>query len=542
MDKVKAILKHKFWLLFLFLLPVLCYGYFSASAAIKPAIEQRSTALKTVSDSVDKSFAANPNETYKVGLEGFANQIEAANVNVRRDVWETQLKDMTWPGVIANLMEKDDLRGYRAVELTTDKTLVTLRRKYADTYEKQILELFKRFEPFVGEKFNGRDVDWPQKVLVSQKAIPVPPIKTGSNITGERMWDAQEDIWLVDVIADLIRDMNEEAEGISQAAIRKIDKFQLLGGTGEPSFEDSGAAAAAFGGGSGYGADEYGSDYGGGGEFGPTGAVGGKTKVDFDPASEFGSAGLSAVGDYSDYESAFASDPSGLGAASAPVERYIGEVEEGAPFKERGFYLSLLIEQDRVDEFLSQLSSARWPIRISRFHIGPNPYFKEVVKKSPTAGYPGGGYPGGGGGYPGGGGGYPGGGYPGGGGYPDGDYSGEGYEDGGYPGDEYGGGGGEFGVTAGNAAAISDPVAATAIASSELIHLAIAGAITMYTQPDVDIIGEPSTYPVPVQGQPYKIPDPESDTSDAVAMVNRDEIDSTEADAGTDDANTTSDQ
>jgi hypothetical protein len=41
-------------------------------------------------------------------------------------------------------------------------------------------------------------------------------------------------------------------------------------------------------------------------------------------------------------------------------------------FQERAFYMSVLIDQKKIADFLVELSNADWPIRIVRFNVGPN--------------------------------------------------------------------------------------------------------------------------------------------------------------------------
>ena len=141
-------------------------------------------------------------------------------------------------------------------------------------YQGQVRELFKRFEPYVGEEYDGKKVDWPQKVLISEKAIPQDRIQPNTTVTGTRMWDAQEDIWLVRLLADVVTKMNAQAEGINKAAIRKIDRLQLFGGSGEPQI-----SSAASGYGESDMADyENAPAYGG---YGSAGAGTAQSKVDF---------------------------------------------------------------------------------------------------------------------------------------------------------------------------------------------------------------------------------------------------------------------
>ncbi len=58
------------------------------------------------------------------------------------------------------------------------------------------------------------------------------------------MWDAQEDVWVTQLILDAIRQMNKDADSTSSAVIRRVIAYRLLGGDGTPV---TGGAAAASG-------------------------------------------------------------------------------------------------------------------------------------------------------------------------------------------------------------------------------------------------------------------------------------------------------
>ena len=214
--------------------------------------------------------------------------------------------------------------------------------------------------------------------------------------------------------------------------------------------------------------------------------------------------------------------------AATSVERYIGnDEEEGVKFRERGFYLKVVVRQDRIADFLATLSSARWPIRIARLHIAKNPYYDEDATPAAGAGGPGGGFggPGGGFGDPGGGfggPGGPGGGYGGGygsdygggygsdygggvgGEYGDGDLYGDGSDGGFGMGGGMGGGVG-FGGGGGTASQLSSPVVKSALNSPELVQMTVAGAITIFMPPSVEKLPvDAGTQPIPVEGRPFE--------------------------------------
>ena len=89
----------------------------------------------------------------------------------------------------------------------------------------------------------GVPITWPQKVILDADKIPHATFNKAVPAKTEDVWDAQEDIWLLELIFDAIVRTNEDATYVSDAPVRQISKISLLGGSGVSSI-----AAAASGG------------------------------------------------------------------------------------------------------------------------------------------------------------------------------------------------------------------------------------------------------------------------------------------------------
>jgi hypothetical protein len=99
----------------------------------------------------------------------------------------------------------------------------------------------------------------------------------------------------------------------------------------------------------------------------PGGGMGGATAsstIGFPPEEEFGPASEGGGG--------MSSDGSGAPAA-ANMKRYINE-SDGAPYLERGFYMTVIIQQSKIGDFVVELANCPWPTRVVRFQMGANPY------------------------------------------------------------------------------------------------------------------------------------------------------------------------
>lgn len=100
----------------------------------------------------------------------------------------------------------------------------------------------------------------------------------------------------------------------------------------------------------------------------------------FDPADVFGPDMTASAGGGGEMpaEGGDAGGMMGMAMGAAPALRWVGTTE-GQPFRERGFYLSIIVNQQRIPDFLVNLCESAWPTKVYRFQMGPNPYRKEVT-------------------------------------------------------------------------------------------------------------------------------------------------------------------
>ena len=394
MDKLQPILKNHFWILLVPLLSMNLWGYFSANGALTAATKTRTEELDKVKSGIPAG-TDNPNNDYTTELQK-RNEVLEKYVNEELvDLWKRQQARMVWPPAVA----ADIPKKYKDAILN-DKQNEKVRYTYQKGYPKFIRDLHASVEPFVAEKEKVRyEMTWTPKVDFPIHLIPQMRIGT-LTITATEMWDAQEDIWVTQFILDAIRQMNKDADSETSAVVRRVLAYRLLGGDGVPvtaggEMSSDSMMPAGY-----QGAPDMGA---GGGQGGPAGRI--ASSVKFNPAEEFGAGGEPVVGGGNMMMSSSA--PAGEGAASATEAtgplRYYKAVEEN-PFVERGFYLSVIINQNKLVDFLVALSNSEWPVRVVRFHFGKNPYAPDPFTAvrgggaSPTAamGFGAGGLPSGG--------------------------------------------------------------------------------------------------------------------------------------------------
>ena len=404
MEKLQPILAQKFWIAFGAALLMCLIGWWVDTSAAEQLIEDREKKIKSAVSNASVTGQV-PNDDWKAELDKI-NGLQNTELDKAAAVlWENQQSAKRWPDEVAEYMKDVPYRG-----TLTDTTPQDL---YKNAYPNEIRRLWLSAQPFDVETKEG-------KLLLDQQLLPQVPPNTWRNTppTWAEMWDAQEDIWLVQGILDSIRRLNESTEGeIREAPVRQISRLELRGGNrsaggaesdaaggGSEGYGDAPEGSADFGGGGGDFGDA-GGDFGGSSEFGGgggegygsggsmlggAGSGGSSSGVDFNADEELGAAtggatGGSTGGDgYSDdggSSDSFGSDDSGAeggssmigsgggfgSAGSSKGKRYVDDDPE-RPFKTRGFYLKVTMRHDMVPELIAELTDSNWPVEILRVH------------------------------------------------------------------------------------------------------------------------------------------------------------------------------
>lgn len=366
MDKLEPIIKHRFWILLGISLPLIIFGYMSANGKMKEATAKREEELNQTLGGIPKGEFAN--QTYADSLKAINEKFDLEVALAHQAIWEKQRKDMDWPADLVNA-------GYVPEEylgdFKQDAGLV-----YREEYAKLLEEVRQIVDPITRDPATG---SLKGKVMMPIEVLPRHTFGELS-VSSKEMWEAQEDLWFLRLLLSAVRTENGSAENVAKAPIRMISKVELMGGDGMTGSAAAGTALSSTQGGMFGGEADMSEEYESAGYLGEeesyAGAGGDEgglsidAKVEFEPSTEFGKA-IAAVS-MSTNSTSTLSMSSPMGARAAPEEiRYIAK-DDSKPYLERGFYMSLLINQQRIAEFLLTLSNSDWPIRIVRFHVGPN--------------------------------------------------------------------------------------------------------------------------------------------------------------------------
>ncbi|MEZ6065976.1 MAG: hypothetical protein R3B90_09765 [Planctomycetaceae bacterium] len=222
-----AIKKHKFWILSGLAIVLALVGFFMANPGLQAKTQERITTLK----GLQTPNANQENEKFTEFAKKVANDVEKSNADQVRSLDGIQRQWMSWPALIERGLERHAETGqivYRGETLRDDQ----IRFQYAREYLKQQNSLYLSFNPVLP---TGGPYDKLTRNLVflERTVLPVHEFPAGETPTIDKIWDAQEDYWILSMIAQAVNDTNSAAQDVTNAPVREIKSIQLFGGTGE---------------------------------------------------------------------------------------------------------------------------------------------------------------------------------------------------------------------------------------------------------------------------------------------------------------------
>lgn len=404
MEKLQPILKHKFWIITGVALLIPIIGWFMDRGAIAERIQTR---WDTLSKLAPPSGSNTPNQAYIEGIQDVNEKHAERQKILERELYDEQKKLWFWPAELADRMQDKAYRDRVAISILQD-----YRIAYRDHFVKDVVESTIRpyRVSFSGEEsglvkvdggtgnfgggggygsvMGGREFrgnagltdDWfpssIQHIDAKMEWGTEPP-------TPKQMWDAQEDLWLIQSLLEAVAEVNDGARRVSDAPIREIHTLFLRGGSRpDPNaVATDGVDAGGYGG---AGMMAEGAPAGGlGGMFGNrTGGRDGTGMTEIQNADfsgelddVFGSATpVVAVGtDASGYGGGGDMVPggggygSGMGVAGgkANERRYVDDSPD-LPYKTRGFYLHVTMLHSDLPRLQAALVSRGWPVTLLR--------------------------------------------------------------------------------------------------------------------------------------------------------------------------------
>ena len=353
MERLEPVLKQKFWILLGMGILMTVVGWWMDTGTMAATIKTRETEIKAAEGKIPGGEI--PNAEWSSGLAALNAQQDLAVKSASRVLWERQRTRMTWPETVAEFAWKN---GYRK-----DIALAG-RENYRTDYENDWRRVWETLRPF--NRVDGTGiVDFGLGKLPRKVWGELAP-------STDEMWDAQEDLWLLEGLLQLIAEVNGGANSTRlDAHIHVIEKLTLHGGL--PAGQRT-LASAATGSSSGGGAMDT-SSYGGGFGSGSGGGGGGAAaaaSADFDVKEELGDDGSGGAGQGGAMSSFGSAGALSGGASAAPKARRYIDDDKALPFRTRGFYMTLIMDHRKIPNLISELSASEksaWPIEIIRVQV-----------------------------------------------------------------------------------------------------------------------------------------------------------------------------
>lgn len=387
MEKLAPIIKQKFWILLGVGLVMTFTGWWLATGTLAATVKAR---VEKVNGAFGKVPSGEiPNNDWSTKLAARNTEQDRAVRNTASLLWERQLSRMAWPSNIATFTRNVPYRG---------EIPLAARENYRIDYSWDVKRVWESVRPYIQADGTGIVVFGTGPQVLQQK-------KWGALAPSSAdMWDAQEDLWLMESLLQSIVDVNGGREAQrGDASIHAIEKLELFGGVPAaqrktaPAASASGPGGGAMSPGGGHGMGGSGGGGGGspggfgGGPGGSEGLGGGRpgaaalASADFDRREEFGDDGSgkgASLGGSGGFGGGPASahgsgggmpGPGGTGGTAAvnTVKRYI-EDDATAPFKTRGFYMTLIMDHRKIPSLIAELSASEksaWPVEVVRIQM-----------------------------------------------------------------------------------------------------------------------------------------------------------------------------
>ncbi len=359
MDKLKEVLKYKFWILLGVGLIVTISGWWMTTSSLAASIKTRKDEIEKAIGLIPTSPQSIPNQSWTNELEGINARQKALVDVVRYDLWARQQARMVWPPNVDDFARKIAYQG--EFELVG-------RELYRTNYPTDVERVWKIARPYNPIDRTGI-VLFPQAVMPVRKWGELAP-------TSKDMWESQEDLWLLEPILEAIREVNggTESERLD-ASIHLIERLYLLGG--DRSKLGASASSSSPGGNDPSMAGGYTAlpAMDNPANSGPKGI-----SADFDPKEEVGDGGdppWQMTGNSNPGAASMMAnvDPSGGGggggAADSSYRRYVDD-DPALPYKTRAFYLKVTMDHRRVPHLIAELTAngrSDWPIEVLRVHV-----------------------------------------------------------------------------------------------------------------------------------------------------------------------------
>ncbi len=354
MDKLKPLIVHRFWILLGFALLLPPIAWWMTTGTLLAEIDKRWKELDT-SFKTDLNGSAVANADWIKNAEDQVAIRKTKNQLSLKRLWDAQTGTRVWPPNVAPLLKDCPYRGEPADPTVRER----VPDIYKDDYDPAVYKVWQIVYP----RDDRTDPKRPKKVDFPLVKLPrVPALKwEGLPPTFAEIWNAQEDLWLLEQLLSALERVNSSATSMNDSDIKRIDVIDIFGGKRVADNEVASAAAATGASATGEGAM-------------PGMVMSGGPRTAATLTSQFNIAEEYVV-------TPVAGAPGQMGPMSMPMpmptatpgtpgDANAGRYVKSVPaFRTRGFQISVICVQRRALEVVRELMNCVYPVEIMRVEM-----------------------------------------------------------------------------------------------------------------------------------------------------------------------------
>lgn len=359
MDKLQPLIVHRFWILLAFTLLLPPIGWWMTTGTLMAEIDKRWKELDT-SYKTDLNGSAVANADWIKNAEDQVAIRKTKNQLSLKRLWDAQTGTRVWPPIVAPFMKDCPYRGEPS-DSTVRERVPDL---YKDDYDPAVYKVWQIVHP----RDDRTDPKRPKKLDFPLVKLPrIPAVRwEGLPPTFAEIWNAQEDLWLLEQLLTALERVNSSATSMNDSDIKKIDIVDLFGG--KRVADNEVASASSSGGGA-----------------NPMMSMGMPTEGMGRPSTSSGplSSQFSLAEEYvvTPVAGAQGNNPMGSGSAAmmmaptptapgSPTDANAGRYIRSVPaFRTRGFHISVICVQRRALEVVRELMNCTYPVEIMRVEL-----------------------------------------------------------------------------------------------------------------------------------------------------------------------------
>jgi hypothetical protein len=351
---LRQIIKYRFWIAISVAALFAAIAYAVGSGPIREAAAKETSAI-TAAETEVKGYTSQsiPTKEYKPIVEEKTKVLSDDVNSAWRTLYERQAPLLTWPG---ETQERFQAWGRQWPEKVSPRTIELTKVDYIEAYPAYVSMVYKTFNPFNYETGDGVVAAPPESALLLPAQFDQEHLPDLGKI-----WAAQERLWIQRTVLEVIAEVNKNAKKWDEAIIRQILSLEV----GSPDSQDQRSLAKSET------LEESKAIYAPGEEPAADGSTAGAADMSgaqgMMGAMRMGMAmGMGRRGAMGDMIGGGASG--GMGGGQAPSSVFYVKTDSDK-YKILPLAVTVLIDQDRVQDFLVELENSPMWIQVKDFEL-----------------------------------------------------------------------------------------------------------------------------------------------------------------------------